>query len=313
MNCRMLLLLIAFLSLEKCFCFKLCSRQPTSFRSFNRFTRIVDSEVSKLKYTPQSLCLLQATESRDGAEIEDSDDIKDKQLFFNFFDQKNHGDVDMTKDQFLEYPEVKELLDSGTVYMDDLDDLWNSVVADASGLNKEEAYEMLCMVRDLPDPEDAQFLDKEFEKLTASPPTKSRRSKKSSSQEKDAKSGLSYLSFLNWSDVQEIISEDILTLEEVTNIWRQVVGDLDAKVDRLLFGRLNRALDDAIEAKEAANSEEKVERVDPWALDFDPTKVFSDESFNEIRDYFEAVTAGKSPKLFSFSDLATWPDIKEVN
>ena len=255
---------------------------------------------------------------------DDSDTLKDKEAFFSFFNQKTGGNAEITKIQFLDHPEVKGLLDKGLIYLDDLEDMWNSSTADAVGLDQQEAYEMLCMVRDLPDPEDEQFLDNEFEKLTASPSSKSRRSKRNTQQqdkEKDAgKVGLSYLSFLNWSDVQDIINEEILTLEEVTDIWRQIVGDLDVKVDRTAFGRLNRALDDAIEAKEEDEDEESTVssntgddiRVDPWALDFDPVKVFSVESLQEIKDYFETVTQAKEQKAFSFLDLANWPDIKEV-
>lgn len=263
--------------------------------------------------------------SASDVDTDDSETLKDKETFFTFFNKKTGGSAEMTKIQFLDHPEVKGLLDRGAIYLDDLEDMWNSSTADAAGLDKQEAYEMLCMVRDLPDPEDEQFLDDEFEKLTASPSSKSRRSKRSTSQqqekEKDSsKVGLSYLSFLNWSDVQDIINEEVLTLEEVTDIWRQIVGDLDAKVDRAVFGRLNRALDDAIEAKdddedsesEPDENEADDTRVDPWALDFDPVKVFSEESLQEIRDYFDTATQAKEQKAFSFLDLANWPDIKEV-
>ena len=264
-------------------------------------------------------------------DTDDSESLKDKEAFFTFFNKKTgaNNNVEMTKIQFLDHPEVKGLLDKGAIYLDDLEDMWNSSTADAAGLDKQEAYEMLCMVRDLPDPEDEQFLDDEFEKLTASPSSKSRRSKRSTSQQQDkekekdsSKVGLSYLSFLNWGDVQDIINEEVLTLEEVTDIWRQIVGDLDAKVDRTVFGRLNRALDDAIEAKddeeddggESQPDENAVDdtRVDPWALNFDPVKVFSEESLQEIRDYFDSVTQAQEQKAFSFLDLTSWPDIKEV-
>ena len=49
------------------------------------------------------------------------------------------------------------LLD-GLIIADDVNDLWQSAVGDATGLNEEESYEMLCMVLDLPDPDDIKFL-----------------------------------------------------------------------------------------------------------------------------------------------------------
>lgn len=247
----------------------------------------------------------------------DDYDLRDRAAFAAFFLEQTGGKADMVKSQFITYEDVKELLQSGKVYMDDFEALWTSSVGDAAGLNEQEAFEVLCMVRDLPDPDDEKFLDEEYQKLTSSGSLiKNRRGKRSGATV--SKAGLSYTNFINWSDVQDIIAEEVLTLEEVTEIWRKVVGALDSRVDRVVFGKLNKALDDLIEEKESA--QEKVETAssttdveDPWAFDFNPKTVFEEDSYKEMREYFDGVTAAKAVKLFSFADLSSWSDIQEVS
>jgi len=295
------------------------SQLPRSTGCFSK----ISSEKTFAKMISSSLMLSSS------ADVDiDGDDVttaKEKATFSSYFQQQTNGAAEMTKTQFLGYSEVKTMIENGLIYSDDLDDLWISAVGDASGLNEQEAYEMLCMVRDLPDPEQEQILDLEFDKLTALSGAKSRRTIKT--QEKEAskvKGALSYLNFLNWSDVQEMINEEIFTVEEITNIWRDVVGDLDSKVDRITFGRLNRALDDAIDAMDAegkgGDATDATEvpiggssEINPWAKSFVPKTVFTDESLSEINAYFDSVTKFRSPPLYSFTDLSNWSDMKEVN
>ena len=73
--------------------------------------------------------------------------------------------IEMNLEQFLEYKPVEELLSKGLIMSDDVNSLWISNVGDAAGLDESEAYEMLCMTLDLPDPEDLEFLDKAYESL----------------------------------------------------------------------------------------------------------------------------------------------------
>ena len=50
------------------------------------------------------------------------------------------------------------------------------------------------MVEDLPDPEDNAFLDEEFDKLRGNKET------------------VSYAKFIGWSDVQDMLDEEVLTI-----------------------------------------------------------------------------------------------------
>ena len=58
----------------------------------------------------------------------------------------------------MSYSSVELLLLDGLILPEDVNDLWISAVGDAVGLNEEECYEMLCMVLDLPDPDDIKYL-----------------------------------------------------------------------------------------------------------------------------------------------------------
>ena len=139
--------------------------------------------------------------------------------------------------------------------------LWVSAVGDAEGINFEEAYEMLSMVEDLPDPDDNKFLDEEFDKLVGS------------------KGAVTFNKFLAWSDVQEMLEEQVLSVEEVTDIWNRISGGLNEKADRRTFRILNNALDDKIDEKESQISatedlEIELSPADVWSQSFDPVRVF---------------------------------------
>ena len=104
-----------------------------------------------------------------------------------------------------------------------------SAVGDAEGLNFEEAFEMLSMVEDLPDPEDIKFFDEEFDKLAGS------------------KGAVTFNKFIAWTDVQEMLEEEALTVEEISAIWNKVTGGLNNVADKRAFRILNNAVDDKIE------------------------------------------------------------------
>lgn len=168
------------------------------------------------------------------ADVEYTKGMPDKPDFGKYYRQKVSFGAEMTLKDFSAYSSVEQLLADGLILQEDVNDLWLSAVGDATGLNEEESYEMLCMVLDLPDPDDIKYLDEEFEKLAAGKPV------------------LSFMKFLSMSDVQDMMTSEVLDMEEITEIWRSVAGDLNKTVDRKLFGKLNVALDDFIDAKEEA-------------------------------------------------------------
>jgi hypothetical protein len=155
--------------------------------------------------------------------------MPERKGFEAYYDSVVSKGAEMNKKQFLAYENVVSLVDKGLVYEDDLDDLWLSATGDASGLNQEEAYELLCMVHDLPDPEDQKFFDEEFEKLS------------------EGKGVLGYKTFVEWSDVQDMLDAEVLSADDIAEVWKEVVGDMNAKITRDTFGKLNKALDESID------------------------------------------------------------------
>lgn len=168
------------------------------------------------------------------ADVEYTKGMPDKADFGVYYRKNVPFGSEMSLKVFSGYSSVELLLLDGLILPEDVNDLWLSAVGDATGLNEEESYEMLCMVLDLPDPDDIKYLDDEFEKLAAGKPS------------------VSFMKFLSMTDVQDMMTSEVLDMEEITEIWRSVAGDLNKSVDRKLFGKLNVALDDFIDAKEEA-------------------------------------------------------------
>lgn len=219
---------------------------------------------SRPSFIPLAQTLLQATESEESAL-----GMPDNMKFAKYYSSIVADGEEMNQMQFLAYEEVLDFLAKGLVYEDDLYDLWLSATGDATGLNLEEAYEMLCMVYDLPDPEDIQFYDEEFQKLSG------------------GTDSLNFNQVLEWKDIQDMISAKVLDRDDITEIWREVVGDLDAEISRDVFGKLNQALDEAIDELEE---------------DLD----------SEDMDDFFLEAAGEGKESLSFVDFMQWEDIQFI-
>ena len=134
--------------------------------------------------------------------------------------------TEMGLDDFVKYAPVEDLLSSGLILEEDVNGLWISNVGDAAGLTASEGYEMLCMTMDLPDPDDLNFLEEAFASLSSIDSGK-----------------VTFMKFLGWSDIQDMINEEVITVEKVTYFWREVAGDLNAAVDRKGFNKINSLVD----------------------------------------------------------------------
>jgi hypothetical protein len=166
------------------------------------------------------------TESDMNADIEYTKGMPDKSDFSLFYRKIVSDGTEMTLQQFVDYSSVAQLRQDGLIVQEDVDDLWQSAVGDAQGLNEEEGYEMLCMVLDLPDPENIKYLDQEFNEMVGE------------------KTTLNFMEFLSMRDVQDMMEGDTLTMEDVKQIWIDGAGALDKDIGREIFGDLNYALDD---------------------------------------------------------------------
>jgi hypothetical protein len=232
-----------------------------------------------------------------GNVVETTKGMPDRVRFGDFFKKTVGSGSDISFDQFISYEPVAQLLADQLIFREDVDDLWISAVGDAAGLNVDEAYEMLCMVNDLPDPEYLQYLDTEFKKLSG------------------AQSSVSFMKFLGMDDVQDMMNKGIVTMEDVASIWRSVAGDLNKSVDRQLFGRLNAKLDDLVDSREESESATPRtvdgNEIDVWDKNFDPTTVFDKESLAEITDFF-IVSAGGMDGKVTFRAISEWGDVKEM-
>ena len=235
------------------------------------------------------------------ADVEFTKGMPDRQQFSSFYKSTVASGQEIRLEQLVKYDVIADLLTKKVVFMEDVNDLWLSAVGDAQGLDEQESYDVLCMVTDLPEPEDDDFLDAEFTKLTG------------------GKDSLPFFKFLNWDDVQDMINEEALSMEEVSQIWRDVAGDLNKPITRASFGILNNALDDAIDTKEEAAAEAAGKKVDDdevdltgvdvWDPAFDPMDVFDPEMLEEISSFF--VKASPKGKL-TFEAFLQWGDLEEM-
>ena len=193
----------------------------------------------------------------------------------------------MSKENFLQYDQVQKLIAENLVFQEDVDELWLSAVGDSVGLDADEAYEMLCMLNDVPDPTDIEFLDNEYKSLTKN------------------KSELGFSKFLMWQDIQDIVNDDALSMEDVTDLWRNVAGDLNTGINLYNFRKLNHLLDLRLENSELPEqSQNEKDNSD------DPLKFFDFDTLSEFKLYFESQM--NSDRKITLESITNWSDIKDM-
>ena len=165
-----------------------------------------------------------AKESTKADEVVDGKGMPSKSDFGAFFTKTvSESKKEMCLDEFVQYGPVKDLLSSGLVLQEDLNGLWISNVGDAAGLTADEAYEMLCMTMDLPDPDDLIFLKSSFLELSSG-----------------AEGRVTFMKFLGWTDMQDMINNlrtqitpDDTTLAAMLDEAEATSGDFAAQREAL--------------------------------------------------------------------------------
>ena len=130
----------------------------------------------------------------------------------------------------------------------------------------------------------------EFDKLCAGKPT------------------VSFMKFLNMNQVQELLNSEAMSMEDVSTIWRDIAGDLNAAVDRPLFLQLNKALQNKMGG---SKEDMDLSGIDVFDKEFDPSTVFDKESLDEITAFFVKSAGGIKGQL-SYSVLKNWEDVKAM-
>jgi hypothetical protein len=175
--------------------------------------------------------------------VELSRKLPSKPLFYKYFasvvspsgEPKGRGYGVMTLEQLCNYTCVKQLLSDGLVNLDDIKYLsvdFTPVKAVAS-FDRMSAYELLCAIIDLPDPELIEFLNDSYLDMCT---------------EKNPSKGVSYDSFVDWEVLHEAYAEGCISRDRVDEIWLNVMKSKHAAADRRLFGILYGSVEDCIEA-----------------------------------------------------------------
>lgn len=235
----------------------------------------------------------------------------------NFISYLNDLRSDITLDGILKYPQVDRLIGNNLVSIEDINDLWISFTGEDTvkngNLSNDEAYEFLCMILDIPDPEDIKYFQEEYQKLFET-----------------TTNGISFMKFMSWTDTQDMMQQNAVTMEDVTNLWRKTVVDLNTSLKLNDFIKLNILLDDLIEEEDSLNKSthevsnetetvtessnkliyEDIDSINVWSPDFKPESAFEMDSLQEIKQYFDANV--NIDGMLSKQSFFKWSDIQEL-
>ena len=294
---------------------------------------VIHKIITSLFSTPVNIEVPISKSNINNNDDDDLDNVNtiDRNDFIQYYRQIiSDNNQEMTKEQLINYKIINQLLIDKLIYIDDVNDLWISVVGDSIGVNEDEGYELVCMIKDLPDPEILEFYNQEYLKIC--------KEKKNYNND-----GISFFDVLNWSEMKTLINDDMITMEEISNIWKLINNDnLNSKINKLQFNQLNRFIDDLLEKKEedgndtsenvsatstssstAIDADTKLvstsnndisisSEIDVWSSSFNPKTVFDVESLEEITSYYVSSVGGTIDNEITYESLLKWNDIIEM-
>jgi len=151
---------------------------------------------------------------------------------------------------------------------------------------------------------------------------------------------INFETFLQWSEIQALVADDLITLKELRAIWVRCVGSINTIIDLDAFLRVNNELDslfniddttedststiieasvidDTIQSdgEEEDNDEatDDFTDLDVWDPAVASTDLFEAEFLTYLRSYFDEVQPPSSGRqLLSFKAFLAWKDVREM-
>lgn len=178
------------------------------------------------------------------------------------------------------------------------------------------------------DQEDYTYLKKDFEMLSR------------------GNNYINFETFLRWSEIQALISDDLITLKELRAIWVRCVGSIKTIIDLDTFLRVNNELDSLfniddttaddststvieaaavidsvdsiqIDGEQEDEASEDVSDLDVWDPAVSSSDLFEAEFLSYLRSFFDGgMQQQQSPppprQQLSFDAFLAWKDVREM-
>lgn len=207
--------------------------------------------------------------------------------------------------QLKQFPDIVNLLEENSIEEQDIVEMWATLVGAAETVSLQEAKEVVIMLRDIAwDPLDSAQFGEEYKKLVKSTNTKD--------------SLLMFSKFVQWKDVQDMLEEEVVSMEELSDLWKRAtkVSNLNGKINLPQFLKLNQWLDDLIDDKENGGSEDEMN--DDY-IDEDEEEEEEEEEGNNsgndqeyYRGQFNIMVKKNSGKLPSLAQLYEWQEVQDM-
>jgi len=144
-------------------------------------------------------------------------------------------------------------------------------------------------------------------------------------QRKGSKNKVSFSSFLEWEEIQALLTDEQTTVDELQKLWTSA-GGVESTNDGLNFNNfvaINRALDDLFEYEdeeeygegEGEGDDEEMEGfegLDVWSRDLDPTEVLEPEFVTHLKRFYDAHASKSPPFGLSYSVFSTWDEVRQM-
>ena len=148
-------------------------------------------------------------------------------------------------------------------------------------------------------------------------------------KQKGAGAVVSYESFMEWEEIQALLSDGLCSNAELQEIWSSLARGADA-IDFDTFVEINRVLDDKFpyeideedEGENGGGGGGKMsdvegelldyDDIDPWSAEFDPKEALEPEFVLHLEQFYNAHARKSPPFGLSYDVFASWDEIKRM-
>jgi hypothetical protein len=131
---------------------------------------------------------------------------------------------------------------------------------------------------------------------------------------------LSYVSFLEWQEIQAMLADGVVNVEEVQGIWQDNVGSLDTCATYPEFEALSLYIDTLFDEEDEYNGDmetyndgEEMRLVDIWDASLNPREYMEQDFFAYLQNFYSNNMAKDGAESgLAYTSFAEWEDVKSM-
>mmetsp|Transcript_13412 Transcript_13412/g.20111 ORF Transcript_13412/g.20111 Transcript_13412/m.20111 type:complete len:398 (+) Transcript_13412:26-1219(+) len=129
----------------------------------------------------------------------------------------------------------------------------------------------------------------------------------------NGKSFITFESFMNWQEIQALFEDNLISMNDMQNLWQKYVGSMSNPINWSIFVKINQELDELLDediSEEETDESDSPTEMDVWDPSIDSNTVF-EKDFISYLHMFHSKYANVNG-LLSYQNFKDWKDISDL-